>query len=80
MTESKSAQIRRKKRKRIKPVGSPKYAALTGAAGGAMIGAIATRVVDRTANAVENGVAKAAEKHMSRKSDTSWEQAAKSVR
>jgi len=80
MSESNSNEPWRKKRKRKRPTGVSKRAALTGAAGGAIIGAVSTRVVDRAASAVESGVAKAADKHVSRKSENGWEQAAKNVR
>jgi len=79
MSESNGTEPRRKKRKRKRPTGVSKRAALTGAAGGAIIGAVSTRVVDRAANAVENGVARAAEKHFNRKPDNSWEEAAQNV-
>ena len=79
MSESNNPSNPRRKRKRKKPSGSSKRAALTGAAGGALVGAVATRAVDRAANAIESGVARAAERHFSRKSGNSWEEAAKNV-
>ena len=80
MSESNNSSNPRRKRKRKKPpAGASKRAALTGAAGGALVGAIATRAVDRAANAIESGVAKAAERHFNRKSDNTWEEAAKNV-
>ena len=80
MTKTSTTEPKKKRsRGRKKPSGSSKRAALTGAAGGALVGAIATRAVDRAANAIESGVAKAAERHFSRKSDNSWEDAAKNV-
>ena len=81
MTKTSTTEPKKKRsRGRKKPSGgSSKRAALTGAAGGALVGAIATRAVDRAANAIESGVAKAAERHFSRKSENSWEEAARNV-